>query len=92
MKLNLDRLKSIETTLEAIDRIERMLKSYCEDSPGPVYMIVETSDREQREPIQFSREHFREFMNQRKQQLIQHLEERFEGFEYDASASWQRGK
>ena len=94
MKLNLKRLNSISTTLEAIDEIDKALEMYVDDLPGPAYMDV----RHPRAPgtgsiqIQFDRTHFRKFMNERKQELIKNLEDRFDGFEYDPEASWTGDK
>ena len=89
MKLNLDRLETIGTTLEAISDIETALKWYEKDLPGPAYIEVRhPQNNNWTAKVQFERKHFREFMEERRRQLIQHLEERFEGFEYDPDAPW----
>lgn len=90
MKLNLKRLNSIKTTLQAIDEIEKALEMYVDDFPSPVHMFVQhpSAPGTGSIQIQFDRTHFRKFMNERKQELIKHLEDRFEGFEYDPEASW----
>ena len=89
MKLNMERLDSIGTTLRAIRDIEIALEWYEKDLPGPAYIEVGHPQNETwTVSVQFKREQFREFMKERRQQLIQHLEERFEGFEYDPDAPW----
>lgn len=88
MKLNTARLNSIAITLEAIDKIDEALKWY-EDRGGPAYMTVSPPAGASKSiALQFDHEHFREFMKFRKTQLIRHLEERFDGFEYDPEAHW----
>jgi hypothetical protein len=91
MKLNLKRLKSIETTLEAIESIDKSIEWYKEDLPGPAYMTVTEPCAGQSNTVHFQvdRKDFREFMNQRKKQLIEHLEDRYKGFEYDPDADWK---
>jgi len=88
MKLNLNRLKSIETTLKAIEDIDKSLKWYKENSSGPVYMAVTPPGGGRNDTVHFQidREQFRRLMNERKQELIRRLEDRFEGFEYDSDA------
>lgn len=89
MKLNTARLNSIAITLEAIDKIEEALKWYDEVGGGPAYMTVTPPAGGSKSiALQFEREHFRAFMLFRKAQLIRHLEERFDGFEYDPAAPW----
>jgi len=93
MKMNLARLKAIETTLQAIEDIDKALELYSQDLPGPAYLVVKKAHA-LKSPIeiQFEREHFRQFMNERKQELIKNLEDRFDGFEYDSEASWSGDK
>lgn len=88
MKLNLARLNSIQVTLKAIQDIDEALEWYREDKPGPAYVKVQNPYDGSAVHAQFDRDEFREFMNERKQKLIRHLEERFEGFEYDPKADW----
>jgi len=93
MKMNLARLNSIQTTLEAIQDIDEALEWYKEDKPGPAYMKVRNPKHSSdATDMQFDRELFRRFMNEHKQQLIRSLEERFEGFEYDPEADWKGDK
>lgn len=90
MKLNMKRLDSIGITLRAIREIEDALEWYEKDLPGPAYVEVSNPHNETwTVNVQFERKHFREFMKERRRQLIQHLEERFEGFEYDPDAPWE---
>jgi hypothetical protein len=90
MKMNLERLKSIATTLEAINEIEKSLEWYQQDLPGPAYMAVtEPCAGHNTVHFQVDRKDFREFMNLRKKQLIEHLKDRYEGFEYDPDADWK---
>ena len=88
MKLNLKRLNSIQITLEAIEDIDLALKEYEKDLPGPAYMTVKMTSREDIQ-LQFERDHFRQFMIERRQQLIRSLELRFDGFEYEPAADWR---
>ena len=88
MKLNLQRLKSIQTTLGAIEDINKAINWYKEDVAGPAYMNVSTPGSNEVVYLQFDRNHFHEFMTARRDHLINHLQERFEGFEYDPEAHW----
>lgn len=92
MKLNLARLNSIKHTLEAIEQIDQALEWYKDAKPGPAYMSVSPPGSNEVISLQFEREHFRKFMTERRAYLIQHLEERFDGFEYDADADWTGDK
>ena len=87
MKLNLDRLRSIQVTLEAIRDVDNIIKHY-EDltKSDPVYCSVETGYCNIE--MQFDRAMFNTLIRTHKQNLINHLEDRFDGFEYDPDADW----
>ena len=89
MKLNLARLESIAITLNAISDIEKAMEWYADTSKvGPAYMTVRGPDRRHDVELQIDRQEFLELMKSRKEKYIKHLEERFDGFEYDPEAHW----
>jgi hypothetical protein len=91
MKLNLARLDSIAITLNAVAEIEKAMEWYADTSKvGPAYMSVRApvSGESISIDVQVDRQEFLEFMKARKEKLIKHLEERFDGFEYDPEADW----
>jgi hypothetical protein len=91
MKLNLRRLETIAITLKAIQQIDQVMEWYKDTTKaGPVYLSVKAPPLTGigSTDVQVDREPFLEFMQARKDYLIQHLEDRFEGFQYDLNASW----
>lgn len=89
MKLNLHRLKTIAHTLAAIEDIDCALLWYQENLPGPSYVRVRQPDcADNFVHLHLEREVLREALEKQKKKLIQHLEERFDGFEYDPDADW----
>lgn len=89
MKLNLSRTEAIAVTLKAVEDIDRALSWYKDDLPGPGYVRVrQPLCRDNFVDIQLEREVLREALENQKQRLIQQLEDRFEGFEYDPDAEW----
>lgn len=89
MKLNLDRLHSIQTTLEAIADMETAMEWYSNTTKaGPAYLRVEHSGKGEVK-FQMDRVDFLALMESEKDKLIRHLEHRFKGFEYDPNASWK---
>ena len=83
MKLNLARLNSIAITLEAIEKMERLIEIYSEDKPGPAYLLVNDSVE-----LQIDRKLMVETLKAQIASYVKHLEERFDGFEYDPDAKW----
>lgn len=95
MKLNLERLNSIAVTLNAIRDIENAIKWYEDTSKaGPAYMQVRSPSNSTHDGIgfQLDRIDFLVIMEAQKAKLIKHLEERFDGFEYDPNAEWTGDK
>ena len=91
MKINLARLRSIEMTLKALADIEKTMAWYEDTSKaGPAYIAVKdpTGLAKPTVDLQIDRQDFLDLMELRKEQLIRHLEERFDGFEYDPDADW----
>ena len=89
MKLNIYRLESIAITLKAIDVIEKAMEWYADTSKvGPAYMTVRDPVSGENVELQIDRQEFLELMKSRKEKYIKHLEERFDGFEYDPEAHW----
>lgn len=83
MKLNLARLNSIAITLEAIEKMERLIEIYSEDKPGPAYLLAYDSVE-----LQIDRKLMVETLKAQIASYVKHLEERFDGFEYDPEAKW----
>ena len=91
MKLNLDRLHTIGITLQAIDDLEKTIEWYSDTTKvGPVYVSVKSPSNSSVNSveIQFDRADYIAFAQARIQHLIDHLKDRFEGFEYDPKAHW----
>jgi len=87
MKLNLARLNSIAITLDAIEKMERLIYIYSEDKPGPAYLLAKPVGQSSVE-LQIDRKLMVETLKAQIMSHVKHLEERFEGFEYDPEAKW----
>lgn len=87
MKLNLARLASIKTTLEAVAQFDDLIEYYSHDLPGPAYLTVKRRDAVDMD-IQIDRKLMLELIKTQRDQYIKHLEDRFDGFEYDPDAKW----
>lgn len=87
MKLNLARLNSIAITLEAIEKMERLIEIYSEDKPGPAYLLAKRVGDDSVE-LQIDRKLMVETLKAQIASYVKHLEERFDGFEYDPDAKW----
>jgi hypothetical protein len=90
MKLNLERLRTIGITLEAIRELEETVEWYSDTTKaGAVHVTVKRPGYgEHGVNVQFDRECYIEFAQARIQHMIDHLKERFPDFEYDPKASW----
>lgn len=86
MKLNLRRLESIRRTLEAVDDIDLALSWYLQDKCGPGYVRVREPSYDNFIDLQLDREELVELLEGKKQKLIESLEQRYDGFEYDPDA------
>lgn len=93
MKLNLARLHSIENTLKAIENCNQAIEWYKDTTKaGPAYITVKDPSMQKATDIQLSRECLIELIESHRDWLIQNLEDRFEGFEYDPNAPWHGDK
>jgi hypothetical protein len=89
MKLNLARLRSIQTTLTAIAEIETAMGWYADTSKqGPAYLKINKAGERETVDVQIDRAEFLAIMEAQKQKLITSLETRYKGFEYDPDADW----
>jgi len=87
MKLNLARLNSISITLEAIEKMEHLIEVYSEDKPGPAYLLAKPVGHSNVD-LQIDRKLIVEVLKAQIMSHVKHLEERFDGFEYDPEAKW----
>jgi hypothetical protein len=89
MKLNLERLNNIQGTLGAIKDFEKAMNWYGDTTKaGPAYLIVKEPGGTDYINLQIDRQTFLDIMREQKAKYIRHLEERFDGFEYDPDAHW----
>lgn len=86
VKLNLARLRSIQTTMEAIERIEQLIEYYGEDKPGPAYITCK-KDIGDCVDVQIDRKIMINALEGQLNKLILSVEDRY-GFEYDSNAPW----
>ena len=87
MKLNSRRIHTIGITVKAIEDLDRLIKHYDDNKPGPVYMSVRLGHDSV--DLQVPRPQFCEFARAQKARLITNLRERFPEFEYDPDADWE---
>jgi len=86
VKLNLARIASIQTTMEAIEKNRKLIEFYSEDKAGPAYV---TCTYVAHEPIdiQIDRKIMVKTLTEQMNQYILNIEDRY-GFEYDTDAEW----
>lgn len=87
VKLNLERIKTIQTTMEAIERHDRLIDHYSENKPGPAYLIAKVNNSSNHSEIQFDRDVMLTALKEQRQRYVDSIEQRF-GIKYDASAGW----
>lgn len=85
-KLNLARINSIQTTMEAIEQIEKLIEYYSVDKPGPAYLSCNNVNYESFD-IQIDRKIMLDALTEQMNKLIVSIEDRY-GFEYDPDAHW----
>jgi len=86
VKLNLARLRSIKTTMEAIEKIQKLIDFYSEDKAGPAYVTCKNVGHEHID-IQIDRKIMVKTLTEQMNQYILNIEDRY-GFEYDPDADW----
>jgi len=85
-KLNLARINSIQTTMEAIEELEKLIEYYSVDKPGPAYVSCNNVNHVSVD-IQIDRKIMVDALTDLMNKLIVNIEERY-GFEYDPDAHW----
>lgn len=86
VKLNLARINSIRTTMEAIERTQKLIDFYSEDKSGPAYVTCKNVVHENVE-LQIDRKIMVNALTEQMNKLILSIEDRY-GFEYDPDADW----
>lgn len=90
VKLNLACIRSIQTTMEAIERTQKLIDFYSEDKAGPAYVTCNNVGHESID-IQIDRKTMVIALKTQINQFVRSIEERY-GFVYDPDAHWAGDK